>query len=310
MRTSILTTRLTTIALVAATLLISCQKDQSGEALSPQQEEQATSVAAESEAESEGSFDEVFDNVMGVNAEVGLGGTGVFGGRLSGDVLPGGRIEGTDSARCFTVTITQLVAGTAFPVRITTDFGAAGCKGRDGRTRYGKIITTYTGRLIEPGKSATTTFENYRVDSISVSGTHTITNTGTATTRQYTVEVTNAKLTRPNGNYIQRSARRVITQVEGLATPLIATDDVFRIEGAASGTAKRGTLAMSWESTITEPLIKRFSCPWIVKGKVEVIRRGQNRNSPWMGLLDYGTGSCDNRATLTVNGVVRQIILH
>jgi hypothetical protein len=310
MRTSILTTRLTTIALVVATLLISCQKDQSGESLSPQQEEEATSVAAESEADSEGSFDEVFDNVVGVNAEVGLGGTGVFGGRLSGDLLPGGRMEGTDSARCFTVTIDKLSASTTFPVRITTDFGTLGCKGRDGRTRYGKIITTYTGRLIEPGKSATTTFENYRVDSTSVSGTHTITNTGSITTRQYTVEVTNAKLSRPNGNYIQRSARRVITQVEGLATPLIAGDDVYRIEGSASGTVKRGTLALSWESSITEPLIKRFSCSWIVKGKVEVVRRGQNRNSPWTGVLDYGTGTCDNKATLTANGRVRQINLH
>lgn len=310
MRTLILTTRLTTIALVAATLLFSCQKDQSGENLSPQQENEATTLAVESEAESEGSFDEVFDNVMGVNAEVGLGGTGVFGGRLSGDALTGGRIEGTDSARCFTVTLEHLVAGATFPVRITTDFGATGCKGRDGRTRYGKIITTYTGRLIEPGKSATTTFENYRVDSISVSGTHTITNTGTLTTRQYTVEVTNARLNRANGNYIQRSARRVITQIEGLVTPLIASDDVFRIEGSASGTAKRGNLALSWESSITEPLIKRFSCAWIVRGKVEVVRRGQNQNSPWTGLLDYGTGTCDNKATLTVNGQVRQIILH
>src|SRR5215204_2068255 len=196
MRTFIPTTRLMTIALLASTLFISCQKDQSGESLSPEQEEQATSLAVESEAESEGSFDEVFDNVMGVNAEVGLGGTGVFGGRLSGDVPAGGRMEGTDSATCFTVTIDRLNAGTAFPLRITTDFGTAGCTGRDGRTRYGKIITTYTGRLIEPGKSAATTFENYRVDSLSVSGTHTITNTGSATTRQYTVEVTNAKLSR------------------------------------------------------------------------------------------------------------------
>jgi hypothetical protein len=310
MKIVIQATRLMTIALFTSVLVVSCQKDQSGENLSPQEEEQASTIATESEAESEGSFDEVFDNVIGVNTEVGLGGTGVFSGRLSGDALPGGRLENVDSVKCFTVTVERLNAGTAFPVRITTDFGAAGCMGPDRRTRYGKIVTTYTGRLIEPGKSATTTFEGYKVDSIAVSGTHTITNTGSATTRQYTVEVSNAKLSRPNGNYVQRSARRVITQVEGVATPLVALDDVFKIEGSASGTVKRGTLAVSWESTITEPLIKRFACRWLVKGSVKVVRRNQSSNSPWAGVLDYGSGTCDNRATLTVNGVVRQIILH
>lgn len=299
-----------TIALFASVLAVSCQKDQSGENLSPQEEEQASTVATESEAESEGSFDEVFDNVMGVNTEVGLGGTGVFSGRLSGDPLSGGRMEEVDSVKCFTVTVERLNAGAAFPVRIITDFGAAGCIGRDGRARYGKIVTTYTGRLTEPGRSATTTFDGYKVDSIAVSGTHTITNTGSATTRQFTVEISNAKLARPNGNYVQRSARRVITQTLGLASVLDPLDDVFTIEGSASGTVKRGSLAVSWESTITEPLVKRFTCPWLVKGKVKVIRRNQSSNSPWAGVLDYGSGTCDNRATLTVNGVVRQIILH
>lgn len=310
MKIVIQATRLMTIALFASVLVVSCQKDQSGENLSPLEEEQASTIATESEAESEESFDEVFDNVMGVNAEVGLGGTGVFTGRLQETPPSSGRMQEVYTIGCFTVTVDRLNVGTAFPVRITTDFGTAGCVGRDGRTRYGKIITTYSGRLIEPGKSATTTFEGYKVGEIAVSGTHTITNTSTANTRQFTVEVSNAKLTRPNGNYVQRSARRVITQTEGLGTPLIAHDDIFKIEGSASGTVKRGDVAVSWESTITEPLIKRFSCPWIVKGSVKVIRRNQSSNSPWASVLDYGSGACDNKATLTVNGVVRQINLH
>jgi hypothetical protein len=310
MKSVIQVTRLMTIALFASVLTISCQKDQSGDNLTPQEEEQASNMATESEAESEASFDEVFDNVMGVNAEVGLGSTGVFSGRLQEDPPSSGRLQEVYTVGCFTVTVDRLNVGTAFPVRITTDFGAAGCVGRDGRTRYGKIITTYSGRLIEPGKSATTTFEGYKVGEIAVSGNHTVTNTSTANTRQFTVEINNAKLTRPDGNYVQRGARRVITQVEGLGTPLVAQDDTFKIEGSASGTVKRGNLAVSWESTITEPLMKRFSCPWIVRGTVKVIRRNQSSNSPWVGILDYGSGACDNNATFAVNGVVRQIILH
>ena len=36
----------------------------------------------ESDAEAEAVFDDVFDNVMGVNAEVGIGGTGFLAVRL------------------------------------------------------------------------------------------------------------------------------------------------------------------------------------------------------------------------------------
>lgn len=310
MRTLILSTRLLTIALIASLLIVSCKKDTSGENLSPQDEEQATTVTSESEATSDGIFDDVFDNVMGVNTEVGIGGTGVFSGRTVSGLDASGRMEDTYTQGCMTVTVEHLSTTTIFPVRITTDFGTAGCTGPDGRTRYGKIITTYSGRLVEPGKSATTTFDGYRVGEISVSGTHTIINASTADVRKFVVEVGNAKLTWANGNYVQRTARREITQVEGLGTPLWPNDDVFTITGHASGTVKRGDLAVSWESEVIEPLRKRYSCHWISKGIVRTLRKNQNSDSPWRGILNYGTGTCDNKAVLTINGVEHQITLH
>lgn len=310
MRKVIRAIRLFTAAFCTSLLIISCQKDSSTENLSPQEEEQASTATAESEAQSEQVFDGIFDNVMGVNAEVGIGGTGVFGGRTVSGLDASGRMMDTYSVGCFTVTVDHLSTTSVYPVRITTDFGATGCTGRDGRTRYGKIITTYTGRMIVPGSSATTTFEGYRVGDISVSGTHTTINQSTASERKFVVEVGNAKLSWPNGNYIQRTARREITQVEGLGTPLIPGDDVFTITGSASGTVKRADRAMSWESTIQEPLRKRFNCQWISSGTVKTIRRNQSSTSPWVGILNYGAGTCDNKATLTINGVERQITLH
>jgi hypothetical protein len=286
----------------------SCKKEKSE--LTEQEEEEIALASTQADAESENMFSDAFDDVMGVNNDVGMAGTGIFGGRTA----PNLRGMNVDSVPpCVTVTVVHL-SSTPFPVRITVDFGV-GCVGRDGRMRSGKIISTYTGRLIDPGKSATTTFENYFVDSVKVEGTLVITNStpplaGPVAVRSFTFDVQGGKLTRPNGNYSEWNSHRVITQVEGLGTPLIALDDVFTITGGAKGTVKRGSLIVKWESIITEALRKRFACRWIVKGRVKISRVNLPSTSPWVAVLDYGNGFCDNNATLTVNGITHQITLH
>jgi hypothetical protein len=307
MKKSAFLTPLITAALFSALVLIGCKKENS-DTLTPQQEEDIATVSSESEAQSQLTLDDVFDNVMGVNNDVGMAGTGVFG-RVSAD---GGRLYGVDSVpHCFTVTITHLSTTDFFPLKIVLDFGTQGCTSNDGHTRYGKIITTYTGRLITPGKSATTTFEGYKIDSISVQGTHKITNTTAlgSNQRQFTVEVTDAKLTKPSGNYIQWEGTRVITQVEGNGTPDLPLDDVFTITGSGHGKVKRGNDLFIWQSEITEPLRKKFICHWISKGILKVRRETLPATSPWVSFLNYGNGACDFDATLTINGVVHQIQL-
>jgi hypothetical protein len=292
--------RLLTIAFLALLVgFISCTKDKSESELSEAEQQQATMASSEAEAESDNIYSEVFDNVMGVNTEVGVGGTGVFAGRLGGST---GRVAQVDSTHCFTVTVIRLHATNPFPVKIILDFGA-GCVGRDGRVRRGKIISTYTGRLIHPGSTATTTFDGYHVDSIHVQGTQIISNISTPTAFKLNIQVQNGKLTHPNGNYQQWNSTRVITQVEGMLTPGIPIDDVFTITGNAAGVVKRGTIITTWESLIIEPLRKRFNCRWIVKGQARLTRNTHQ------AVLDYGQGTCDRNATLTINGVVHNILL-
>ena len=276
----------------------------SGDNLSSQEEEQASMATSESEAESESIFNEVFDNVIGVNNDVGLAGTGVFGRISTSNTSTTERIMG-----CFTTSVTHLVQGQYFPARIEIDFGA-GCPGKDGRVRSGKVVTEYTGRLTVPGKSATTVFKGYAVDGVKVEGTLKITNTGNVNTRQFTVDIINAKLTNPNGDYTKWNSQKVITQVEGLGTPDLYIDDVFTITGYASGEVKTSSFATAWESNIIEPLRKRFGCPYISKGIVKVVRRNLSPDSKWVAVLNYGNGTCDKFATLTINGVEHQIILH
>lgn len=273
-------------------LIVSCQRENSQTMTEEQQQQEASIVSSESDAEAEIVFNDVFDDAMGVNDEVGLEGCGTLN-RLN---------------PCYTITITRLNPPDAFPVKVVIDFGA-GCRGLDGHYRKGKIITEYTNRLLVPGASATTIFDGFYIDTIKVEGTHKIANTSSSnTTRQYTVDVTDAKLTKPSGNYVQWRNHKVITQIEGLTT-VSFLDDIFRIEGSASGKVKRGDLLVAWESNIIEPLIKKFSCRWIVKGKIRTVRVNTAANGPWIAVLDFGNGTCDNQAVITINGVSRQITL-
>jgi hypothetical protein len=279
-------------------VLVSCQKEHS-QTGTDQEELTMAQASSESDAEAEGTYKSLFDDVMGANDEVGVAGTGIFYGRT--DTL-------TPVPRCFTVTI-EHPNGTGFPVRITVDFGTTGCPGPDGHVRRGKVITEYTARLIVPGAVATTVFDGYYIDDIKVEGTHKITNISTTNLpRKFKVEVIDGKLTKPNGNYIKWNSTKTITQIDGLLTvnPL---DDVFKIEGSSHGQVLRGNLLVGWESAITEPLIKRFTCRWIVRGVIRTVRLNATTNNPWVAILNFGNGDCDNHAVLTINGRTIQITL-
>lgn len=303
---SSLTRIFTATLFVSALFFTSCNKEISGDGLTPQEEEQASLASSEAEYESDVVFNDVFDNVMGVDDNVGMAGVGIFARVNSGD---GNAISARgDSLRCFTVTKTHLNAPNFFPVQIVIDFGT-GCTGPNGVTRSGKIITTYTNRLVVPGAKATTTFDNYKVNGVKVEGTHIITNMSTANERIFKIEVIGAKLTKPNGNWSEWNSTRTIKQLEGLGTPNFPLDDIYKITGSANGKVKRGDLLFAWRSEITEPLIKKFTCRWIVKGIFKVIRLNLASTSPWVATLNYGNGSCDNQAILTINGVSHQITL-
>jgi len=293
-------TRLLIMMLVAVTLtFVSCQKESS---TSTQVDEtNFGNISSESDAEAETVFDDVFDNVLGVNGDVGVGGTGVFN-RNAGEIA-GNRTDSLVNP-CFTVTITPMSPPNLFPVKVVIDFGT-GCTGRDGRTRKGKIIAIYTGRITVPGKSVITTFDGYYVNDTKVEGEHKIENQSTSNVWTYAVTVKNAKLTRPNGNFIQWNSGKVITQIEGLGTPLFPRDDVFSVRGETNGAVKRDTIYYQWSARTIEPLIKRFSCYWIVKGKI-----GIRRTNTDGAVIDYGNGDCDNKATITINNVAHEITLH
>ncbi len=284
---------LAALALGCGLYLSSCSKNNPEQSTGQVPAETRASVEADAEAEL--LYDDVFNNVLGVDSRVAIGGTGVFAERKSD---PNSR-----EVPCYTVSWEFVNKKDSFPVRITVDFGT-GCTGADGRTRKGSISTVYSNPLWLPGATATTSFDGYFVNDVKVEGTHTIENKSSATQLAFQTKVTNGKLTHSNGSYISWNRTRDITQSEGWATPWQPGDDVYQIVGNGSGSVHIGDKTSEWTATNIEPLEKRFSCRWISKGKV-----GIQRNQGPQGVLDFGNGECDNKATLTVNGVSVEITL-
>lgn len=289
-------------AFLAAGLLFTTSCKKTDETTDPAEQEN-TIMAAEDDAKTDAVYNTVFDDVMGADDEVGTLGVGITGRSASGDVS---RPDTAGGYPCLVITRERLNAPAIFPVKITYDFGA-GCTGRDGHFRKGKIVTIYTGRLINPGSMATTTFVGYQIDSFAIGGTHLIKNLSTPNEFKYEVAVNNGILTNiNNGKYFKREAVHFIKQVQGLGTPFFPFDDIFQITGGARGETNRPGFVVNWGRTIlpAEPVIKKFTCHWLVEGKVKI-----ERSFAPTAILDYGNGNCDNRATITVNGVTRPVIL-
>jgi hypothetical protein len=290
----------TAIILSGLILFNSCKKDNSANSANDP-DPVATVDAAQSDASVDGQFNDVFNITMGVQAsdvgeDIGIG-TG------SGVIYRPANADGTatlDSvSRCFTVTVTPKNLH-VFPKVVTIDFGS-GCLGKDGKLRKGKIITTYTGPMFIPGNSATTTFADYNVDSFKIEGRHSVENTSTSNKLAWNVRVADGKITNTiNGNWRKWSGVRELKQIEGNGTPLLLSDDIFQITGNGSGSNSYGN---AWSSLITEPLVRKYICPWIGKGKAKITRNTVS------AVLDYGDGTCDNKATITLNGIVHNISL-
>jgi hypothetical protein len=258
--------------------------------------------AGVSEAFLQSAFDDVFDNAAGIDGATAGEDLGIYGNTGFG-IFPGqATVSGTEepATRCFIVTVTPKERG-VFPKTVVIDFGT-GCETR-GHLRKGKIITVYSGPLHMPGKSAVTTFDGYQVDSFKIEGKHTILNSTEpgGNQRSFTRSVENAKITNVNTSFWRSwSGIRVMTQLEGNGTPLFPLDDVYQFTGGMRGGNANGR---SWSSTIVNPLIKAFTCSWISQGTIEI------RVNDTVGVLDFGNGACDNAATVTVNGVSREISL-
>jgi hypothetical protein len=184
---------------------------------------------------------------------------------------------------------------TSSPRVITIDFGT-GCTNQAGTTRKGKIIVTYTGRYRDMGTIVHIVSDNYYVNDNKVDIDRTVTNQGENNSGNLVFHIISTRtVTFPDGSVSISTSDRNREWIEGASTPKIFEDDVYRVTGTGTHTSRRGILYDA--STIT-PLIRKVACHEFVSGEVKIIRHGQTDR---FGIIDFGTGDCDDSATVTLD---------
>jgi len=167
----------------------------------------------------------------------------------------------------------------------------------NGHIKNGVIVVKILGGPLQATFKRIVLLQNFTIDDIKVEGKKEINKTGDYT---FSVVLTGGKVTFTDGTTCTREFTRTRTWVEGYATPANIWDDIFSIEGTATGVNRKGT---AYTHTITNPLVVKNACRWIVEGTIELVAGDKT------AILDYGMGDCDNLATITINGEVKDITL-
>ncbi len=183
-------------------------------------------------------------------------------------------------------------------VTITLDFGE-GCVGKRGREFSGKIIIVY--EKTDTGYSKSVTFEEFSIDGNQLGGAKSIVkvkeNGNGNKEANHTVDLS---LTLSTGEIVTLEGTRTREKIEGDDT-FLRGDDVYSISGSWKFVNKDG---IEFMGTITENLRREYACKYIVSGITEISKNGE------VYTLDFGDGSCDNKATLTnANGESMEISL-
>lgn len=183
---------------------------------------------------------------------------------------------------------------------ITLDFGD-GCQGFAGRVRKGKVFIHYSYGFFIPGASVITTFQNFYINDIKVEGTRILTNITTPadTLVKFHAVVSNGKLTWPDSTSSTRESDLIQTWIRG-DTPW---KDEITVDGVANGTTRNGN---KYVMNISSPLLFKRAC-WIFKSFVPVAGMKQLESNGNTMVVNYGDGSCDRIATVSLNGISKTL---
>jgi hypothetical protein len=115
----------------------------------------------------------------------------------------------------------------------------------------------------------------------------------------FTVDV-NAQLQNSYGQTMSWISQRQREWTRGDSTSTFL-DDEYLITGNVSGTSFSGS---SFSVNITRALHVALICPWIKDGTFDLIPSGKSART-----VDFGAGTCDHDASVTINGHTYGIVL-
>lgn len=200
------------------------------------------------------------------------------------------------------ITITPLDA-TTWPKNVTIDYGTSNFLCQDGRYRRGVINFETTGFYRNPGTVVTITFNNYYQNNHKVEGTQIVTNSGrnSADNLVYTVVITNGKVTTPQNDIIYYEENTSREWVDGESTITDVCDDNYYITGTQNGMSSD---SIEYTLTVQNRLDIMVCCHYIRGGILDVDMEGLATIS-----VNYGDGTCDENAIVTILGTEYPIVM-
>jgi hypothetical protein len=194
-------------------------------------------------------------------------------------------------------------AEVGYPITITIEYGT-NTKTKHGKVIKGTVIIEISGDKNTDGSTRTITYKDCMVDSVGINGTCIETFNGDNTTLRMITVDSDVNFTLPDGTVLNRVGNNVREWLQGLATPFEREDDMIRITGTTTVNSSTGDKYDRVISAVN-PLIRLGDCHHPVQGLVQFYK-----NDVEIASVDYGDGTCDNKAELTTDGTTVEIVLN
>lgn len=235
---------------------------------------------------SEVEIEKTFTSIDDIADQAELGNTITKKTNETNDVLSG----------CATITKDTLSGSTVDTININVDFGSTPCEGDDGKFRQGIVkITSFINNSNSTRIERKIETINYIVDGNSIQLVKKLDYLGLdpQNNHKWQQDMT-ASIDFSDGTSIQRNSDRLRVWVDGDSTPFDWTDDAYTLEGTDTGVRVDGK-TITKETTQT--IMIHANCPNIVSGVLKITTDGRPDLS-----IDYGDGTCDNKATAHSQG--------
>lgn len=272
------------LIMVSSLLFISCNKD----------EETTSTPVSEADVTTSAKIDNVSDDVLQIVES-------------QSDESPAGRMSSVaQSFLTGCATVTTIYSGNTWTRTIF--FGDTNCTLANGNTVRGTITATFTNDFAAATRTINYSFTDFYHNDRHVEGNRTVVKTILPNGHpQATINLA-MTVTYPasqGGGVFTRTGSRVREFTVGYNTPELL-DNEFSVTGTWVTTLPNGN---SRTTTITSPVIIKFHCFSVGNSSIFTSGTLSIVSTNGSAILDYGDGSCDNHATITINGVVHHIMI-
>jgi len=295
---NVITMKSLSTAMVAGILMLSCSKNNDVLNSSDTQNVNSESVSDSYTSETSDMATSVVSNITAST---------YASGRVSGAITGLGDKDGRLSGATITITPTTPINKDIPSGAIRIDFGA-GTTDPHGVIRKGAIVISYNGKKNVGQSTKTLHYDGYSRNGVAFDNLMVFTQTNTAaagtvdsTHFRHSLEL--GKLTFADGGTISRQANFDVT-IDYVAKTVTLSANTVKLH-SASGVTRAGK---DYTMDINTPLVYKTEC---LATKVYIPVSGAKTITAGVAYtIDYGTGTCDNTATITVGGKTATITVN